>query len=75
MDYKRKVVGEGFVVKERKYTKLRTKNVHREVIERSTYKVHVLECGHKAYIERPNAKTMYCHICSCPEITVFNELR
>ena len=74
-EYKRKVVGEGFVITERKYTKMRSKNVHREIIERYTHKTYVLECGHKSYIDRPNAKTKHCWIWAEPESTVFDELR
>ena len=72
---KRKVVGEGVVITERKYTKMKSKNVHKEIIERNTHKAYILECGHKAYMTRPNAKTMLCWNCLEPESKLWDELR
>ena len=73
-EFSRKVVGEDVIIEEYKYTKMESKNVHREIIERSTYNAYILECGHKAYKKRDNAKTLHCHACSHPDLPVFRGL-
>jgi mRNA deadenylase 3'-5' endonuclease subunit Ccr4 len=62
-NYKKKIVGEGVIVDELKYTKMRSKNVHREIIERQTTRAYILECGHKEYFRSNSAKTAHCHEC------------
>jgi hypothetical protein len=74
-NFKRKVIGEDFIVEEQQRTTMLSKNVHKEVIHRTTRKSYKLECGHKAYMHRPNAKTLHCYVCANPDSMAFKDLK
>ena len=64
-DFRRKVVSEGEIIKEKIRKTYLSKNVYTEIIERKTYKALILECGHYIKLSDLNIrlKTTKCHDC------------